>query len=58
KNFAGGHQTRNKRVQILAQYSSNRYHQLTVDKQIDCIIDQSTDVDILSRSWDVLETFM
>ncbi|CAM4848802.1 unnamed protein product, partial [Rotaria magnacalcarata] len=39
-------------------WCSNRYHQLTVDKQIDCIIDQSTDVDILSRSWDVLETFM
>jgi hypothetical protein len=29
-----------------------------VDEQIDCIIDQSTDVDILGRSWAGLETFM
>ncbi|CAF4275194.1 unnamed protein product, partial [Rotaria sordida] len=34
------------------------YHKLTVDEQIDCIIDQATDVDILDRSWAGLETFM
>lgn len=54
----GGDQKSNKRAQILLQYHSNRYHQLTVDEQIDCIIDQSTDVDILARSWIGLETFM
>jgi len=31
---------------------------VTVDEQIDFIIDQSTDVNIRDRSWDVLETFM
>ncbi|CAF5226193.1 unnamed protein product, partial [Rotaria magnacalcarata] len=51
-------QTQNKRVQILTQYSSKRYYKLTVDKQIDCVVDQSTDLDVLSRSWDVLEKFM
>ncbi|CAF4549778.1 unnamed protein product, partial [Rotaria sp. Silwood2] len=50
--------TQNKRAQILMQYESNRYHKLTVDEQIDCIIDQATDVDILGRSWAGLETFM
>ena len=54
----GGDQSVNKRAQILLQYRSNRYHQLTVDEQIDCLIDQSTDVDILARSWVGLETFM
>ncbi|CAF4757853.1 unnamed protein product [Rotaria sp. Silwood1] len=54
----GGDQIQNKRAQILMQYESNRYHKLTVDEQIDCIIDQATDVDILGRSWAGLETFM
>ena len=54
----GGDQSINKRAQILLQYRSIRYHQLTVDEQIDCLIDQSTDVDILGRSWVGLETFM
>jgi hypothetical protein len=54
----GGDQNENKRAQILAQYTANRYHSLTTDEQIDCIIDQSTDVDILGRSWIGLETFM
>lgn len=54
----GGDQLQNKRAQILMQYESNRYHKLTVDEQIDCIIDQATDVDILARSWAGLETFM
>lgn len=54
----GGDQSSNKRAEILLQYQSNRYHPLTVDEQIDCIIDQSTDVDILARSWIGLETFM
>jgi DNA-dependent protein kinase catalytic subunit len=52
-----GDQTENKRAQILLKYS-NRHHKLTVDEQIDCIIDQATDVDILGRSWAGLETFM
>lgn len=54
----GGDQTCNKRAQILIQYESNRYHKLTVDEQVDCIIDQATDIDILGRSWAGLETFM
>lgn len=58
EKVVGGDQTENKRAQILLQYQSNRYHQLTVDEQIDCIVDQSTDVDILGRSWIGLETFM
>lgn len=58
EKIIGGDQTMNKRAQILLQYRSNRYHQLTVDEQIDCLIDQSTDVDILARSWIGLETFM
>ncbi len=53
-----GDQTQKKRAQMLMQYGSNRYHKLIVDEQIDCIIDQATDVDILSRSWATLETFM
>ncbi len=53
-----GDQIENKRAQILLKYSTNRYHKLTVDEQIDCIIDQATDVDILGRSWAGLETFM
>jgi hypothetical protein len=58
EKVVGGDQTQNKRAQILMQYGSNRYHKLTVDEQIDCIIDQATDVDILARSWAGLETFM
>ncbi len=58
EKVVGGDQTQNKRAQILMQYGSNRYHKLTVDEQIDCIIDQATDVDILGRSWAGLETFM
>jgi hypothetical protein len=58
EKVVGGDQTQNKRAQILMQYGSNRYHQLTVDEQVDCIIDQATDVDILARSWSGLETFM
>jgi hypothetical protein len=58
EKIVGGDQTENKRAKILLKYSSNRYHKLTVDEQIDCIIDQATDVDILGRSWAGLETFM
>ncbi|CAF1029633.1 unnamed protein product [Rotaria sordida] len=58
EKVVGGDQTQNKRAQILMQYQSNRYQKLTVDEQIDCIIDQATDVDILGRSWAGLETFM
>ncbi len=58
EKVVGGDQKENKRAQILMQYGSNRYHKLTVDEQIDCIIDQATDVDILARSWSGLETFM
>jgi DNA-dependent protein kinase catalytic subunit len=58
EKVVGGDQIYNKRAQILLQYQTNRYHKLTVDEQIDCIIDQSTDVDILGRSWAGLETFM
>jgi len=58
EKVVGGDQTQNKRAQILMQYGSNRYHKLTADEQIDCIIDQATDVDILGRSWAGLETFM
>ena len=58
EKVVGGDQTHNKRAQLLIQYQSNRYQKLTVDEQIDCIIDQSTDVDILGRSWAGLETFM
>ena len=54
----GGDQQENKRAQILARHPENRYHPLSVDEQIDCIIDQATDVDILARSWIGLETFM
>ncbi|CAF1457297.1 unnamed protein product [Rotaria sordida] len=53
-----GDQIDSKRAQILLKYNSNRYHKLTVDEQIDCIIDQATDVDILDRSWAGLETFI
>lgn len=58
EKVVGGDQTQNKRAQMLMQYGSNRFHKLTVDEQIDCIIDQATDVDILARSWAGLETFM
>ncbi|CAF2850897.1 unnamed protein product [Rotaria sp. Silwood2] len=58
EKVVGGDQTQNKRAQILMQYEPNRYHKLTVDEQIDCIIDQATDVDILGRSWVGLETFI
>ena len=58
EKVVGGDQAENKRAQLLVQYGSNRYHKLTVDEQIDCIIDQATDVDILARSWIGLETFM
>ncbi len=58
EKVVGGDQKENKRAQMLIQYGSNRYHKLTVDEQIDCIIDQATDVDILARSWSGLETFM
>ena len=58
EKVVGGDQSENKRAQLLVQHGSNRYHKLTVDEQIDCIIDQATDVDILARSWIGLETFM
>ncbi|CAF3283556.1 unnamed protein product [Rotaria sp. Silwood2] len=58
EKVVGGDQIDSKRAQILLKYNSNRYHKLTVDEQIDCIIDQATDVDILGRSWAGLETFM
>ena len=58
EKVVGGDQTESRRAQILVKYSSNRYHPLSVDEQIDCIIDQATDVDILGRSWAGLETFM
>ncbi|UJR22353.1 hypothetical protein I4U23_025415 [Adineta vaga] len=58
EKVVGGDQNENKRAQIFVQYGSNRYHQLTADEQVDCIIDQATDVDILARSWAGLETFM
>ena len=58
EKIVGGDQTENKRAQILLEYASHRYHKLTVDEQIDCIIDQATDIDILGRSWAGLETFM
>lgn len=57
ERVVGGDQIDAKRAQILVKYSS-RYHKLTVDEQIDCLIDQATDVDILARSWAGLETFM
>lgn len=57
KVLAGEEHT-NKRTQIFLKYKSNRSQQLSVDEQIDCLIDQSTDVDILARSWAGLETFM
>ncbi|CAF1392236.1 unnamed protein product [Adineta steineri] len=58
EKVVGGDQTMNKRAQIMMQYGSNRFHKLTVDEQVDCVIDQATDVDILGRSWAGLETFM
>jgi hypothetical protein len=58
EKIVGGDQTESKRALILLKYGSHRYHKLTVDEQIDCIIDQATDVDILGRSWAGLETFM
>ena len=58
ERVVGGDQFDAKRAQILLKYSSNRYFKLSVDEQIDCIIDQATDVDILARSWIGLETFM
>ena len=48
EKVVGGDQTENKRAQMLVRYGSNRYHQLTVDEQVDCIIDQATDIDILA----------
>ncbi|CAF2795239.1 unnamed protein product [Rotaria sp. Silwood2] len=41
----------NKCAQILLKYNSNHYHKLTVDEQIDSIIDPATDADTLGRSW-------
>ena len=58
EKVVGGDQSESKRAQLLVQYGSNRRHKLTVAEQIDCIIDQATDVDILARSWIGLETFM
>ena len=58
EKIVGGDQIESKRAQILSKYAANRYHKLTVDEQIDCLIDQATDVDILGRSWAGLETFM
>lgn len=58
EKVVGGDQIESKRAKILLKYDSNRYHKLTVDEQIDCIIDQATDIDILGRSWAGLETFM
>lgn len=58
EKIVGGDQSENKRAQILLKYAGNRHHKLTVDEQIDCLIDQATDVDILGRSWAGLETFM
>ncbi|CAF4310340.1 unnamed protein product, partial [Adineta steineri] len=58
EKVVGGDQATNKRAQIMMQYGSNRFHKLTVDEQVDCVIDQATDVDILGRSWAGLETFM
>lgn len=57
ERVVGGDQIDSKRAQILLKYSS-RYQKLSVDEQIDCLIDQATDVDILGRSWAGLETFM
>ncbi|CAF1316968.1 unnamed protein product [Adineta steineri] len=53
-----GDQTDSKRAQTFIKYVSDHYYKLSVDEQIDCIIDQATDVDILGRSWAGLETFM
>ncbi|CAF3651048.1 unnamed protein product [Rotaria socialis] len=58
EKVVAGDRIETKRAQILLQYNSSRHHKLTVDEQIDCIIDQATDVDILGRSWAGLETFM
>ena len=58
EKVVAGDRIETKRAQILLKYNSNRHHKLTVDEQIDCIIDQATDVDILGRSWAGLETFM
>ena len=58
ERVVGGDQIDSYRAKILVKYSSNRYQKLTVDEQVDCLIDQATDVDILGRSWAGLETFM
>lgn len=58
ERVVGGDQIDSYRAKILVKYSSNRFQKLTVDEQIDCLIDQATDVDILGRSWAGLETFM
>lgn len=47
-----------KRGQLIVKNSSNRYEKFSVEEQIDCLIDQATDVGILGRSWIGLETFM
>lgn len=58
ERVVGGDQIDAKRAHIFLKYTSNRYQKLSVEEQIDCIIDQATDVDILGRSWAGLETFM
>lgn len=58
EKVVGGDQDVNKRAQYFVKYDSNRSHRLSVDEQIDCLIDQASDVDILGRSWIGLETFM
>ena len=55
EKVVGGDQDVNRRAQSFVKYGS---HRLTVDEQIDCLIDQATDVDILGRSWIGLEMFM
>lgn len=58
ERVVGGDQIDSYRAKVLLKYSSNRCEKLSVDEQIDCLIDQATDVDILGRSWAGLETFM
>ena len=55
EKVVGGDQDVNGRAQLFVKCGS---HRLTVDEQIDCLIDQATDVDILGRSWIGLEMFM
>ncbi|CAF3339210.1 unnamed protein product [Rotaria sp. Silwood2] len=51
EKIVGSDQIDNKCAQILLKYNSNHYHKLTVDEQIDSIIDPATDADTLGRSW-------